>query len=255
MQVEMPICTEEKIAAVDSQAEQPVSKPEDTLEAETSDCQQHEPAPSETAEPERAISPQKEAVPEESSPAQPDSSTQKKKKVTSSPEWVTPQRWSARRLLQLDESPSPNQISRNLRSSINSQERSKRTKSAAQIDLQKEDRVEQPPSKKARGKRISESPNKATGAASASETGSFYSQQCEAVQRDDSINRRVISLFVEPTPQKAKSKQKRNLGILEMATKEFEDSSDVRWLVETVMVKFVQYDDDKYCEWVIMCTE
>lgn len=35
-----------------------------------------------------------------------------------------------------------------------------------------------------------------------------------------------------------------------MATKEFEDSSDVRLLVETVMVKFVQYDeDDKYCEW------
>lgn len=35
-----------------------------------------------------------------------------------------------------------------------------------------------------------------------------------------------------------------------MATKEFEDSSDVRLLVETVMVKFGQYDkDDKYWEW------
>ncbi|XP_011612302.2 telomeric repeat-binding factor 2-interacting protein 1 [Takifugu rubripes] len=200
MQVEMPICTEEKIAAVDSKAEQPVSNPEDTLEAETSDCQQHEPAPSETAEPERAVSPQKEPVPEESSPAQPDSFTQKKKKLTSSPGSVTPQRRSPRRPLQLDKSPSPKQYSRNLRSSINGEERSKRTKSAAQIDLQKDRGVEQPPSKKARGKRISESPNKAFRAASAPET--------------------------EPAPQKAKSKQKRNLGILEMATKEFEDSSD-----------------------------
>lgn len=35
-----------------------------------------------------------------------------------------------------------------------------------------------------------------------------------------------------------------------MATKEFEDSSNVRLLVETVMVKFVQYDkDEQYCEW------
>lgn len=172
----MPICIEEKIAAVDSQAEHPVSNPEDTLEAETSDCQQHEPAPSETAEPERAVSPQKEPVPEESSPAQPDSSTKKpdsstRKKLRSSPGSVTPLRRSARRPLQHDKTPSPKQYSGNLRSSINGEERSKRTKSAARIDLQKEDRVEQPPSKKARGKRISESPNKAIGAASASETG------------------------------------------------------------------------------------
>lgn len=171
MQVEMPICTEEKIAAVDSQAEHPVSNPEDTLEGETPDCQQHEQAPSETAEPERAVSPQKEPVPEESSPAQPDSSTPTKKKLTSSPGSVAPQRRSARRLLQLDKSPSPKQYSRNLRSSINGEERSKRTKSDAQIDQQKEDRVEQPPSKKARGKGLSESPNKAVGATSAPETG------------------------------------------------------------------------------------
>lgn len=54
---------------------------------------------------------------------------------------------------------------------------------------------------------------------------------CELVQSNDSIYRNIISLFLEPAPQKAKSKQKRNLGILEMATKEFEDSSDVRQLI------------------------
>lgn len=48
---------------------------------------------------------------------------------------------------------------------------------------------------------------------------------------NDLIYQNIISLFLEPAPQKAKCKQKRNLGILEMATKEFEDSSDVRQLV------------------------
>lgn len=47
---------------------------------------------------------------------------------------------------------------------------------------------------------------------------------------NDLIYQNIISLFLEPAPQKAKCKQKRNLGILEMATKEFEDS-DVRQLV------------------------
>lgn len=46
-------------------------------------------------------------------------------------------------------------------------------------------------------------------------------------------------MFLEPAPQKAKSKQKRNLGILEMATKEFEDTSDVRQLIWTITFKLV----------------
>lgn len=99
------------------------------------------------------------------------------------------QRRSACRRLQLDKSPLPQQYSRNLRSSsVNGKERSKKTKSAAQIHLQMEDRVEQPPSKKARGKRISESPNKAIRQASDSETGLFFIHQCEAVQHDESIS-------------------------------------------------------------------
>lgn len=56
-----------------------------------------------------------------------------------------------------------------------------------------------------------------------------------------------MSLFLELVPQKAKSKQKRNLGILEMATKEFEDSSDVRQLIETFTFEFVQNEVEWYC--------
>lgn len=56
-----------------------------------------------------------------------------------------------------------------------------------------------------------------------------------------------MSLFLEHVPQKAKSKQKRNLGILEMATKEFEDSSDVRQLIETFTFEFVQSEVEWYC--------
>lgn len=52
----------------------------------------------------------------------------------------------------------------------------------------------------------------------------------EPVQCNDLIYQNFISVFLEPAPQKAKCKQKRTLGILEMATKEFEDSSDVRQL-------------------------
>lgn len=52
--------------------------------------------------------------------------------------------------------------------------------------------------------------------------------------------RSIIFVVLEPTPQKAKSQPKRTLGILEMATKEFECSSDVRQVIHTITFKFVQ---------------
>lgn len=178
MQVE--IGAQEEMEGVDPQVEQPVDNPEETVEAESSDCQQHGQAPSETAEPETAVSPQKEPMPEESSPVQPDPSPQTKVNLKSSPELEPPQRRSTRRHPQHDESPPPQQYGRKLRSSINAKEqlspllRSKKTKLPAGVDRQKEDGVEQPPSKKARGKRTPESPNKAVRPASEPETGLFY---------------------------------------------------------------------------------
>lgn len=180
MQVEISV--QEQMEVVDPQVEQPVDNPEETVEAESSDCQQHGQAPSETAEPEAAVSPQKEPMPGESSPVQPDPSTQTKVNLKSSPGLEPPQRRSTRRHPPHDKSPSPQQYGRKLRSSINAKEqlspqlRSKKTKLPAGVDWQKEDRVEQPPSKKARGKRTSDSPNKAIRPASAPETGLFYIQ-------------------------------------------------------------------------------
>lgn len=236
MPVEMPVCPQEEIEAVDPQTDQqPVNNPEETAEADSFDSPQHEPPLSEIAEPQTAVSTQKEPRPEDSSSVQPDPPLQTKEKLKSFPSSAPPQRRSTRRHPQLDESPSPQQYSRKLRSSANSEERpspslprSKKTKSAAQVDLQEVDRVKEPPSKKARGKRLSESQNTEIRPDSASETGLFWMYYCELVQCNDSIYRNIISLFLEPAPQKAKSKQKRNLGVLEMATKEFEDSSNVR---------------------------
>lgn len=174
----MPVCPQEEVEAVDPQADQqPVNNPEETAEAASFHSPQCEPPPPEIAEPETAVSTPKEPRTEDSSSVQPDPSLQKLKP---SPASTPPQRRSTRRHPQLSESPSPQQHSRNLRSSANSAARrspsplqSKKTKSAAQVDLQEVDRVEEPPPKKARGKRNSESQNAEVRLDSASETGLF----------------------------------------------------------------------------------
>lgn len=170
----MPACGQEEIEAVDPQTDQqPVINPEEAVEAESFDG----PPPSESPAPQAAVSAQEEPKPGDDSSGQPDPPLQTKAKLKSSPPSTQPQRRSTRRHPQLDQSPSPQMYSRKLRSSANSGEQSswsllpsKKTKSAAQVD-QEVDRVEEPPSKKARPRRLIESQNTEIKPDSASEAG------------------------------------------------------------------------------------
>ncbi|XP_044032028.1 telomeric repeat-binding factor 2-interacting protein 1 isoform X2 [Siniperca chuatsi] len=211
-----------------------VSTQVETAEAETPNSPQPEgpcldpqtdahPIPAESTEPETdepqtIFSPQKESTPEDSPPAQPksllDTSSQKKpkEKQKASPKLEQPQRRVTRRQLQLEESSSPKTYGKKLRSSeqpSSSPQPSKKTKSAVKSTLQKDTTVDQPPSKRARGKSaVAESQQEESGQATTSETA----------QADTGSN---------SVPQKAEKKnEKRKLGILELATKEFEDESE-----------------------------
>ncbi|XP_076617149.1 telomeric repeat-binding factor 2-interacting protein 1 isoform X2 [Chaetodon auriga] len=207
----------------------------ETVEADTSDSPQPEgacsdpptdahPIPAESTEPETdapqtIISPQKESLPEDSPPAPPnslpDSSSQKKpkEKQKSSPRLEQPQRRSTRRQLQLEDSASPEPYGKKLRSSLSSAEQPstspqplKKTKSAHISALQKDTTDDEEPSKRAEGKSAAESKQETSGQDAVSETTRAESN---------------------PMPQKGeKKKEKRKLGILELATKEFEDESE-----------------------------
>ncbi|XP_045932272.1 telomeric repeat-binding factor 2-interacting protein 1 [Micropterus dolomieu] len=166
----------------------------------------------ETDEPQTIVSPQKESAPEDSPAAQPrslpDTSSQKKpkEKQKASPEREQPQRRFTRRQLQLEELLSPKPYGKKLRSASSSAEQpssspqpSKKTKSAVKSALQKDTTADQPPSKRARGK----------------STAAVEESQQEEITESSSV------------PQKGeKKKEKRKLGILELATKEFEDESE-----------------------------
>ncbi|XP_067443038.1 telomeric repeat-binding factor 2-interacting protein 1 isoform X2 [Thunnus thynnus] len=208
------------------------TQPENSTEAQTSSCPQPEEPhvdpqiesiPAESTEPktdasQTTISPQKENVPEDSQPAQPEplpstSSTKKpKEKEKASPQLVRPQRRSTRRQLELEETP----YSKKLRSASTSSEQplsspqpSKKTKSAVKPASQKDITADEPPPKRTRGK---------SGATAAE------SQQEESVQATVSETVQAESDSVPQTGEKKKLKRK--LGILELATKEFEDESE-----------------------------
>lgn len=211
----------------------------ETVEAETSDspqteglCPDHQTdtqvITAQTTEPESdgpqtTASPQKQSLPEEPQLAQPEatpqtsSSTNPKQKQKTSPKLEQPQRRMTRRQLELDASLSPEPYAKKLRSSLTSPEKPtsspqhmKKTKSAVKSALQKDTTPNQPPSKKARGESVeavAESQLEQNGDATVSETA----------PADESNS----------VPQKAeKKKEKRKLGILELATKEFEDESE-----------------------------
>lgn len=179
--VEEPVCPQEEVEAVDPQADQqPGNNPEETAEADSFDGPRREPPAPEIADPQTAVSTPEEPRTEDSSSVQPDPPLQTKEQLEPSPASTPPQRRSTRRHPQLSESPSPQQHSRKLRSSANAAARrspsppqSNKTKSAAQVDLPEVDRVEEPPPKKARGKRDSESQDAEVRLDSASETGLF----------------------------------------------------------------------------------
>lgn len=151
----------------------------ETVEAETSKSPQSEgpcldpltdshTLPTESTEPETeeaqtVVSPQKESIPEDFPPARPkslsDSSSQKKpkEKQKSSPGLEQPQRRVTRRQLQLQKSSSPECHNKKLRLSTSTPEQpssspqpSRKTKTA----LQKDTAMDQPPSKKSRGKSL-----------------------------------------------------------------------------------------------------
>ncbi|KAF1391862.1 hypothetical protein PFLUV_G00046460 [Perca fluviatilis] len=225
---------QEKVQHVNPQTdEQPTESTQvGTVEAETSNSPQPEgpcldpqtdahPIPAESTEPEtdELISPQKESVPEDSPPAQPETSSQKKPKAQqkASPKPEQPQRRLTRRQLVLEEL-SPEPYGKKLRSStsspgqpLSSPQPSKKTKSAVKSALQKDTTIEQPPSKRARGKSV-------TAVAESQEEGSGQAAVSETPQADTESN---------SVPQEGeKKKEKRKLGILELASKEFEDESE-----------------------------
>lgn len=207
----------------------------ETVEAETSDspqteglCPDHQTdtqvITAETTEPDRdepqtPVSPQKQSLPEEHQPAQPEStpksssSKKPKERQKASPMLEQPQRRISRRQLELEASLSPEPYAKKLRSSLTVVERpmsspqhTKKTKSAVKSALQKDAIPNQPPSKKAREESVeavAESQlEQTTGDAPVSETPPAVAQKSE------------------------KKKEKRKLGILELATKEFEDESE-----------------------------
>ncbi|GAA6231992.1 telomeric repeat-binding factor 2-interacting protein 1 [Lates japonicus] len=174
----------------------------------------------ETAEPQTTTSPQKDSVPEDSLDSLPDSFTPKKpkEKQRASPRPEQLQRRS-RRQLELEASPSPEPYGKRLRSSATSAEKltsspqsaKKTNKTAAKPAFQKHITADLPPAKRARGR------NEAA-AAESQQQESEEATVSETPQPDEASN---------SLPQKGeKKKQKRRLGILELATKEFEDESE-----------------------------
>lgn len=216
----------EEVKHVDPQAdEQPSeSKCGEAAEAETSNsphpegpCLDPQTDTAESAEPEaeepqtHVMSPQKSA-PCGSPPAEPeylhDTSSPKKSKEKQkvSPKLDQLERRATRRQLAPEIPRLPEPYSRKLRSSTTSPGRppaspqpSKKTKSALQVDTV----GEQPPPKRPRGD---------SGAAGEEETGEAAVPETQAGTESNSA------------PQK--KKEKRKLGILEMAIKEFEDGSE-----------------------------
>ncbi|KAM7422854.1 hypothetical protein PAMA_010744 [Pampus argenteus] len=209
--------------------EQPAESTQvETVEAETSNSPQPEEPPvepqieailAESTEPktdasQTTISPPKKIVPEDCQPTQPEllPSTSSPTKEAS-PKLVRPQRQSVRRQLELEEK-SSQPYSKKLRSAPTSVEQlssspqpSKKTRSAVKSASQKDTTVDQPPPKRAREK-----------------SGATVSQEQESVKATVSVQADEESDSVPQTGEK--KKEKRKLGILELATKEFESEPE-----------------------------
>ncbi|KAL3978349.1 gamma-aminobutyric acid receptor subunit pi [Sarotherodon galilaeus] len=171
----------------------------------TTDAERGEPQP---------LSPQKQSLSgDDSTPAQPEptpkcsSSEKPKEKQKASPVLEQPSRRRTRRQLELEP------YGKKLRSSstqavqtTSSPQPLKKTKSA----LQKDTTTDQPPPKKARGK-----------------TPRADVESDEEQSTPAAISKTIQADETNPVPQKGeKKKEKRKLGILELATKEFEDDSE-----------------------------
>ncbi|KAJ4927405.1 hypothetical protein JOQ06_015136 [Pogonophryne albipinna] len=199
----------------------------ETVEAETSNPPEDEGPwldPHTDAQPiqaestETIVSPEKEMVPEDSPPAQPESlpgtplQKKPKERQKASPKPQQPQRQPTRWHLVLEGSPEP--YGKKLRSAApsrrygSSPQLSKKSESPTKSSPKKDNMVEQPPSKKARGSSVPEEPQEESAQAPVSETAPTDSESNSEPQEVE------------------KKKEKRKLGILELAIKEFEDESE-----------------------------
>ncbi|XP_068568399.1 telomeric repeat-binding factor 2-interacting protein 1 isoform X2 [Cebidichthys violaceus] len=243
VEAQTPIAPQEEVQHADPQTDkQPAESTQvETIEAETSNSPQPEgpcldpqtdaqPASAESAEPETEesqtiISPQNKSVPEDSPPAEPksppDASSQKKpkEKQKASHKLEQPQRRVTRRQLVLELSSLPEPYGKKLRSSTaspgrtaspsSSPQSAKKTKSVAKSTLQRDTTVAPPPpAKRARGESVAESQQEERRQAAVPETAQTGTESNSVPQKGE------------------KKKEKRKLGILEMATKEFEDGSE-----------------------------
>ncbi|KAK9528811.1 hypothetical protein VZT92_012954 [Zoarces viviparus] len=233
VEAQTPIPPQEEVQHVDRQTDkQPAESTQvEPVEAETSYSPQPkgpcldpqidakpvsaESAEPETEEPQAIIS----SVPEDSPPAEPHTSSQKKpkEKQKESPKLEQPQRRVTRRQLVVEMSSLPEPYGKKLRSSTTSPgqtssssslQPAKKTKPDAKSALQRDTTVDQPSAKRARGKSVAGSQQQETEQAAVPETA-------QAGPESNSV------------PEKGeKKKEKRKLGILEMAAKEFEDGSE-----------------------------
>lgn len=167
--------------------------------------------------PQMTVSPQKQSLSGDSPPAQPEcppktsSSKKPREKQKASPMLEQKPHRMTRRQLELEP------YGKKLRSSstqtvqsTSSPEPLRKTKSAVKSALQKDTTADQPPPKKARGKTVA-------AEAESDEEQNTPANVSETAQADET----------KSVPQKAEEKnQKRKLGILELATKEFEDESE-----------------------------
>ncbi|XP_014899938.1 telomeric repeat-binding factor 2-interacting protein 1 [Poecilia latipinna] len=230
-QAETPITITASVTVEESNTseEQPnINIQSESVEGETSRCCQTEEqaenqASTETTEPENdepltPASPRKQNL-SKNSPADElklstitSSPNRAKQKLEASPVQEEPQRRLTRRQLELEAaSSSPEPYGKKLRSASSAAEQStasppnwKKTKTAMKLTNQV---AEEPPNKKARGK-------KAAAEVESRVEHSSSDAETKTVQPDEASS----------APQKAeKKKEKRQLGILEMATKEFED--------------------------------
>ncbi|KAF3856138.1 hypothetical protein F7725_016861, partial [Dissostichus mawsoni] len=192
----------------------------ETVEAETSNPPKPRDLPIQAESMETIISPEKKMVPEDSPPAQPESlpgtplQKKPKEKQKASPE-PQQQRRPTRWHLVLEGSPEP--YGEKLRSATSSRrygsppQLSKKSKSPTKSAPKKDKMVEQLPSKKARGTSVTavpEEPQEESAQAPVSETAPTDAES-------------------NSVPQEVETKkEKRKLGILELAIKEFEDESE-----------------------------
>lgn len=206
VQLESSVCPQEEMLPEDPQTDQqPAESTKGEPEVETLTSAQPEephvdppaesqPLAAETAESQTMASPQSEAVPEDCSPAQPElqleTHCQPREKTKSTPGSEQRQRPLTRRQLQLEECLSLEQYNEKLRSSGNSAQQpspspqqTKKTKSVKSAH-QKDESMEQPPSKKARGGNVSsmvenQEENSQATVSETPQTGILYIYQSE----------------------------------------------------------------------------